>query len=160
MCDNVEIQLHSREYVEFMETSSSKLKKLFVASNADANTWKETVKTVVFALLFAFVFRSFAYEPFHIPSGSMKSNLLVGDYLFVSKFSYGYSRYSFPYIFKLLPWHSRILFTSPKRGDIVVFHPPGLPPLGDVYIKRLIGLPGDRIQVKDSILYLNDQPIN
>jgi len=142
-----------------METSSSKLKKLFTAANADENTWKETIKTVAFALIFALIFRSFAYEPFHIPSGSMKSNLLVGDYLFVSKFSYGYSRYSLPFVLKLLPFHGRIFETPPKRGDIVVFHPPGLPPLGDVYIKRLIGLPGDRIQVKDSVLYINDQPV-
>jgi len=142
-----------------METSSSKLKKLFTARNAGEDDWKETVKTVLFAVVFAVIFRSFAYEPFHIPSGSMKSNLLVGDYLFVSKFSYGYSRYSLPYVFKLLPFHDRIFRSSPKRGDIVVFHPPGLPPLGDSYIKRLIGLPGDRIQMKDSVLYINDQPL-
>lgn len=142
-----------------METSSSKLKKLFTAANSDANSWKETIKTVAYALIFAFVFRSFAYEPFHIPSGSMKSNLLIGDYLFVSKFSYGYDRYSLPYVLKLLPWHNRTFFTEPKRGDIVVFHPPGLPPLGDVYIKRLIGLPGDRIQMKDGVLYINDQAV-
>lgn len=142
-----------------METSSSKLKKLFVARNAGADDWKDTIKTILFAIIFALVFRSFAYEPFHIPSGSMKSNLLVGDYLFVSKFSYGYSRYSLPYVLKLLPFDGRLLRSSPQRGDIVVFHPPGLPPLGDQFIKRLMGLPGDRIQMRDSVLYINDNPV-
>lgn len=113
---------------------------------------RETIKTLVFAVIFAFIFRSFAYEPFHIPSDSMKSNLLVGDYLFVSKFSYGYSRFSFPF-FGWPHWHGRLLEHLPKRGDIVVFRPPGKP--SEDFIKRLIGLPGDRIQMKDSILYIN-----
>lgn len=141
-----------------METSS-KVKKWFTASNAKKDEWKETTKTVLFAVLFALVFRSFAYEPFHIPSGSMKSNLLIGDYLFVSKLSYGYSRYSLPWVLKLLPFEGRLFASAPQRGDIVVFHPPGLPPLGDVYIKRLIGLPGDHIQMKDGVLYINDKPV-
>lgn len=132
---------------------------MFVAKNASPNSFRETLKTVLFALVFALVFRSFVYEPFHIPSGSMKSNLLIGDYLFVSKFSYGYSRYSLPYVLKLLPYEGRIFASEPKRGDIVVFHPPGLPPLGDQYIKRLIGLPGDRIQMKEGVLYINDKPV-
>ena len=142
-----------------MESSSSKLKKLFTAKNADADDWKETLKTIIYAVIFAVVFRSFAYEPFHIPSGSMKSTLLIGDYLFVSKFSYGYSRYSLPFVFKLLPLHGRAFRSDPVRGDVVVFHPPGLPPLGDSFIKRLIGLPGDRIQMKEGVLYINDQPV-
>lgn len=142
-----------------METSSSKLKKLFTAAHSNPNEWKETIKTVVYALLFALLFRSFIYEPFHIPSGSMKSNLLIGDYLFVSKFSYGYSRFSFPFVLKLLPIQGRIFETPPKRGDIVVFHPPGLPPLGDQFIKRIIGLPGDRIQLKNAVVYINEKPM-
>ncbi len=142
-----------------MESSSSKLKKLFTAKNTDADDWKETFKTIIYAIVFAVMFRSFAYEPFHIPSGSMKSNLLIGDYLFVSKFSYGYSRYSLPYVFKLLPFHGRIFRSVPQRGDVVVFHPPGLPPLGDSFIKRLIGLPGDHIQMKDGVLYINDKAV-
>ena len=143
-----------------METpSSDKLKKLFAARNAGDNEWKETFKTILYAVIFALLFRSFLYEPFHIPSGSMKSNLLVGDYLFVSKFSYGYSRYSLPYVLKLLPFHDRLFDTAPKRGDIIVFHPPGLKPLEDQFIKRLIGLPGDRIQMKDGVLYINDKPM-
>ena len=88
--------------------------------------FREIIKTLIFAVFFAFIFRSFAYEPFHIPSDSMKSNLLVGDYLFVSKFSYGYSRYSFPFFgYPHVP--GRWLATPPKRGDIVVFRPPGRP---------------------------------
>lgn len=142
-----------------METSSSKLKKLFTARNASDNDFKEAIKTVLFAVIFALIFRTFAYEPFHIPSGSMKDTLLIGDYLFVSKFSYGYSRYSFPSFMKLLPIKGRIFEDEPKRGDIVVFHPPGYPPLGDSFIKRLIGLPGDRIQMKESVLYINGNPV-
>ncbi len=141
-----------------METSS-KLKKLFTARNARENDFREAVKTVLIAILVALVFRSFAYEPFHIPSGSMKSNLLIGDYLFVSKFSYGYSRFSLPYVLKLLPVRGRIFREAPKRGDIVVFHPPGVPTLGDSYIKRIIGLPGDRIQMKDGVVYINDNAV-
>ena len=149
------------------------IKKLFIAKNAGENSFKENVKTIVIALVVAFFFRSFAYEPFHIPSGSMKSNLLIGDYLFVSKLSYGYSRYSFPFPFKILPLEGRILATKPKRGDVIVFHPPGLPDTqwikfpfgisiptgGDSYIKRLIGLPGDTIQVKKGVLYINGQSL-
>src|SRR4051812_20239850 len=84
------------------------------------NSWDETLRTLIIALVLAVVFRSFAFEPFHIPSGSMKNTLLVGDYLFVSKFSYGYSRYSFPFGFPL--FSGRILeMHQPQRGDVVVF---------------------------------------
>ncbi len=117
--------------------------------------FRELFKTLIVAILFAIIFRSFVYEPFHIPSDSMKSGLLVGDYLFVSKFSYGYSRYSFPFFgYPHVP--GRFLATAPKRGDVVVFRPPGKP--SDDYIKRLIGLPGDRIQMRGGILYINDKP--
>ena len=115
----------------------------------------ETAKTVLYAVLIALVVRTFAYEPFNIPSGSMKPTLLVGDYLFVSKFSYGYSRYSLPFGLPLIP--GRIFFTPPKRGDVVVFK---LPTDNKTdYIKRIIGLPGDRIQMKQGRLYINDQEI-
>lgn len=117
----------------------------------------ETVKTVVVAVLLAMIFRSFFYEPFHIPSGSMKGNLLVGDYLFVSKMSYGYSRYSFPFGFPL--FKGRIFYDQnrPQRGDVVVFRKPNQPDVD--FIKRVIGLPGDKIQVVDGRLYINGQQI-
>ena len=99
--------------------------------------------------------RTIAYEPFNIPSESMVPTLLVGDYLFVSKFSYGYSRYSLPFGLPLIP--GRIFFTEPKRGDVVVFK---LPHDTEVdYIKRIIGLPGDKIQMRAGRLYINDQMV-
>ena len=84
--------------------------------------FKDTFKTIVVAGLFAIVFRTFLYEPFNIPSGSMKPTLLIGDYLFVSKFSYGYSRFSLPFNLPVIP--ERIFFTPPKAGDVVVFRLP------------------------------------
>jgi signal peptidase I len=114
----------------------------------------DTVKTIVYAVLIALVVRTVAYEPFNIPSGSMVPTLLVGDYLFVSKFSYGYSRYSLP--FGLPLFSGRIFSHPPARGDVVVFK---LPTDNSTdYIKRVIGLPGDHIQVKNGVLYINDQP--
>ena len=115
----------------------------------------ETIKVVVQALLIALVFRTFLYHPFNIPSGSMEPTLLIGDYLFVSKFAYGYSRYSFPIDLSFI--HGRIWESEPDRGDIVVFRPPREPDTD--YIKRVIGLPGDRIQVRDDILYINDEAV-
>jgi signal peptidase I len=115
----------------------------------------ETVMVIIQALLLALVVRTFAFQPFNIPSGSMKSTLLVGDYLFVSKFSYGYSQYSFP--FGIAPFKGRIWGKDPERGDIVVFR---LPTDTSVdYIKRVIGLPGDRIQVKGGVVNINGTPI-
>jgi len=112
---------------------------------------RETFRTVIYAVLIALVIRTFAYEPFNIPSGSMKPTLLIGDYLFVSKFSYGYSRYSLPFAPPL--FEGRILGAMPERGDVAVFRKP----TGDHedYIKRIIGLPGDTIQVIDGILHIN-----
>lgn len=114
----------------------------------------EFVRTIVFAVLIALGIRTFAYEPFNIPSGSMIPTLLVGDFLFVSKLSYGYSRYSLPFSLPLIP--GRILFTEPERGDVVVFKKPTDP--GTDFIKRLIGLPGDRIQVAGGVLHINGVP--
>jgi len=115
----------------------------------------DTVKTVLYAIIIALFVRTVAYEPFNIPSGSMVPTLLVGDYLFVSKFSYGYSRYSLPFGLPLIP--GRIFFHQPERGDVVVFK---LPKDNSTdYIKRVIGLPGDRIQVKNGLLYINDAPV-
>ena len=115
----------------------------------------ETLKTLFIAGLIAVSFRSVVAEPFNIPSGSMIPTLLVGDYLFVSKFSYGYSRHSFP--FSIAPISGRVMASTPERGDVAVFRLPS-----DVsvdYIKRVVGLPGDRIQVKDGILHINGQPV-
>ncbi len=110
----------------------------------------ETVKTVVYALLIAGVFRTLFFQPFWIPSGSMKDTLLIGDFLFVNKMAYGYSRYSCP--FGACPFDGRILFSEPTRGDVVVFrHPVN----GSDFIKRLIGLPGDTVQMKNGVLFLN-----
>ena len=116
-------------------------------------SWLEVVKTIVYALLIAGVIRSFLFQPFNIPSGSMEDTLQIGDYLFVSKSTYGFSRYSFP--FGLIPFEGRFFVTSqPQRGDIVVFKFP--PDNSTDYIKRLIGLPGDRIQMREGVLYIND----
>jgi signal peptidase I len=113
------------------------------------------VKTLVIALLCAGIVRSFFFEPFHIPSSSMKPNLLIGDYIFVAKYSYGYSRYSFPFGFKI--FEGRIWRNQPKRGDVVVFRLPIDPSVN--YIKRLIGLPGDKIQMKNGVLFVNDEEV-
>ncbi len=110
----------------------------------------ETVKTVVYALLIAGIFRTLFFQPFWIPSGSMKDTLLIGDFLFVNKMAYGYSRYSCP--FAICPISGRILGAEPKRGDVVVFRHPVS---GSDFIKRAIGLPGDKIQVKDSVVFIN-----
>ncbi|MGH7716854.1 MAG: signal peptidase I, partial [Vulcanimicrobiaceae bacterium] len=115
----------------------------------------ETIKTIVYAIVIALIIRTFLYEPFSIPSGSMIPTLLVGDYLFVSKFSYGYSRYSLPLGLPL--FSGRIFFTPPRRGDVVVFKLPANPSID--FIKRVIGLPGDRIQMKEGILYINGEPV-
>lgn len=116
----------------------------------------EISQIVVIALALALVFRTFFFQPFNIPSGSMKPTLLVGDYLFVSKYSYGYSHKSFP--FGIDFFDGRILQRAPKRGDVIVFK---LTADGHTdYIKRLVGLPGDRVQVLDGWLYVNDDPVS
>src|ERR1700748_2144903 len=111
-----------------------------------ADSWGETLKTVVYALLIALVIRTFLFQPFNIPSSSMENTLLVGDYLFVAKFAYGFSRYSLPYG-KEFPSVGRIFGSSPARGDVVVFKMPNpeSADYGEDFIKRVIGLPGDRI---------------
>jgi len=109
------------------------------------------VRTVVYALLIAIAIRTVAYEPFSIPSGSMIPTLEIGDYLFVSKYSYGYSRYSLPFGLPLIK--DRIFYTEPERGDVVVFKLPS--DNSTDYIKRIIGLPGDKVQVKEGRLYIN-----
>jgi signal peptidase I len=115
----------------------------------------ETGKTVIYAVIIALIIRSVLFEPFRIPSGSMIPTLLVGDYLFVSKYSYGYSRYSFPGGYDL--FSGRILGGEPKRGDVAVFRQPPHPEID--FIKRIIGLPGDRIQMINGILNINGTPV-
>src|SRR5919201_1523074 len=100
-------------------------------------------RVVIHALLIALVIRTLLFQPFNIPSGSMKATLLIGDYLFVSKYSYGYSHYSIPFSPPL--FSGRIFGSEPARGDVVVFRPPKQDDVD--YIKRVIGLPGDRIQM-------------
>src|ERR671935_2375922 len=115
----------------------------------------ETVRVVIHALLIAFVIRTFLFQPFNIPSGSMRDTLLIGDYLFVSKYSYGYSHYSFPFSPPL--FSGRIFGSNPERGDVVVFRLPKDDTTD--YIKRVIGLPGDRIQMIDGVLHINGEPV-
>jgi signal peptidase I len=115
----------------------------------------ETIRVVIEALLIALVIRTCAFQPFNIPSGSLIPTLLIGDYLFVSKYSYGYSKHSFP--FSIIPLEGRLWGAEPKRGDIAVFK---LPKDGETdYIKRVIGLPGDRVQVLDGKLRINGTPV-
>src|SRR5947207_7771285 len=115
----------------------------------------ETIRVVIHALLIALVIRTFLFQPFNIPSGSMKATLLVGDYLFVSKYSYGYSHYSIPLSPPL--FSGRIFSSEPSRGDILVFRLPKDDSTD--YIKRVIGLPGDHIQTKAGLPYINDTPV-
>ena len=110
-------------------------------------------KALFWALIIAGVIRTFAIEPFKIPSGSMKPNLLVGDFLFVSKWDYGYSRYSFP--FGLPPFKGKIFESNPERGDIIVFKLPGQENIN--YVKRLVGLPGETIKVVNGKIYLKTE---
>ncbi len=122
---------------------------------ADEGGIAETIKVIVQALLIAVVVRTFLFQPFNIPSGSLIPTLLIGDYLFVSKYSYGYSKYSFPFSPPL--FSGRIWGAEPKRGDIAVFKLPR--DNSTDYIKRVIGLPNDKIQMIDGVLHINGQPV-
>ncbi len=131
----------------------------------------ETIKTIVYALLIAGVFRTLFFQPFWIPSGSMKPTLLIGDFLFVNKMAYGYSYASCPSLIipsvglnidaqDICGWmqsdNSRIMGGEPERGDVIVFRHPVT---GRDYIKRLIGLPGDKVQIRNGVIILNDTPV-
>lgn len=120
----------------------------------NSNSFISNLKSISLAVLIALLIRSFFAEPFNIPSGSMKPNLLVGDFIFVSKWSYGYSKHSLPFSLPLIP----SMFSSiPKRGDVVVFKTPQ--DNRTDYIKRVIGLPGDRIQIIDGQIIINNNMI-
>ena len=114
------------------------------------SSFVNNLKALFWALLIAGIIRTFAIEPFKIPSGSMKPNLLVGDFLFVSKWNYGYSKYSFP--FGLAPFSGKIFEKNPERGDIIVFKLPGQENI--YYVKRLLGLPGETIKVIDGEVFI------
>ncbi len=115
----------------------------------------EFSKTALIAVFLAVLIRTFFFEPFNIPSGSMKPTLLVGDYLFVNKPAYGYSRYSFP--FGLAPLEGRVWDEQPQRGDVIVFKLPTNPRID--YIKRLVALPGETVQIRNGRLYINDEMV-
>ena len=116
---------------------------------------RDTIRVIIHALILALLVRVFLFQPFNIPSGSMIPTLLIGDYLFVSKYSYGYSRYSFPFSPNL--FSGRVWAAEPQRGDVVVFK---LPRDNETdYIKRVIGLPGDEIQMVHGVLYINGQAV-
>jgi signal peptidase I len=114
----------------------------------------ETVKTIFWALVIAGVFRTLFFQPFWIPSGSMKDTLLIGDFLFVNKMAYGYSQHSCP--FSMCPISGRILGSEPERGDVIVFRHPVT---GADFIKRVVGLPGDTVQMRGGLLVLNGEPV-
>lgn len=114
------------------------------------------IKSLLVALVIALLIRSFIFQPFYIPSGSMKNTLLEGDYVLVSKWDYGYSNTALPFSLPLLP-KSRIFYTAPQRGDVVVFK--YQKDNKSDFVKRLIGLPGDKISVVNSVVYINDKPL-
>jgi len=117
---------------------------------------RETIRIIIHALILALIVRVFLFQPFNIPSGSMIPTLLIGDYLFVSKYSYGYSRYSFPFGFDL--FSGRILGAEPEQGDVVVFK---LPRDNETdYIKRVVGMPGDEIQMIEGVLHINGEAVD
>ncbi|MDC9809704.1 MULTISPECIES: signal peptidase I [Rhizobium] len=122
---------------------------------AKPNALWENIKVIIQALILAMLIRTVLFQPFTIPSGSMMPTLLVGDYIFVNKFAYGYSKYSLPFSPDI--FSGRLFGADPKRGDIVVFRFPPNPEVD--YIKRCIGLPGDHIQVTDGVLYVNGKPV-
>jgi signal peptidase I len=129
------------------------VKRQAALESSRSKSFWETVRTLVYAVAIALAVRTFLYEPFNIPSGSMKPTLLVGDYLFVSKFAYGYSKHAFPFSIPL--FEGRIFGELPERGDVAVFKLPS--DNRTDYIKRVVGLPGDRIQVKSGTLYVNGE---
>ena len=124
--------------------------------NSKKNNFFNNLKSIIIAILIALIIRSFIFEPFNIPSGSMKPNLLVGDFIFVSKYSYGFSKHSLPFSIPLIP--GKIFSNTPERGDVVVFKTPENNRTD--YIKRVIGLPGDKIEIKNGVIFINESEIS
>ncbi|SFZ81310.1 signal peptidase I [Devosia enhydra] len=120
---------------------------------ADKNELRDTIVVIIEALLIALVFRTFLYQPFSIPTASMQQTLMIGDYFVASKFTWGYGKYAFPIP---LPFNGRIMANDPNRGDVAVFRNEIS---NEDYIKRVVGLPGDRIQVRGGILHINGMPV-
>ncbi len=143
----------SKKTKEILATSDAAPQKSAAPPMNAKEELAELFKTALIAVVLAMLIRTFLFEPFNIPSGSMKPTLLVGDYLFVNKPAYGYSKYSFP--FALAPINDRVWDKPPQRGDVIVFKLPTNPKVD--YIKRLIGLPGETIQMKNGRLYINDK---
>lgn len=135
-----------------MTKPKSKTKDAKKASRLGLGEW---VSTVFWALVIAFFMRTFFFQPFHIPSGSMEPNLQIGDYLITSKYSMGYGKYAAdPLPFPIN--NGRLFEREPKRGDIILFKPEGSK---KTFIKRLVGLPGDKIQMRKGVLHINDVPV-
>lgn len=133
------------------------MKNVEVPARSSLSALWDNLRTIIYAILIALGFRTVAFEAFNIPSGSMKPTLLIGDYLFVSKFSYGYSRWSLPGGVPVIPGPGRLFGAVPARGDVVVFT--NLKDDNRDYIKRVIGLPGDTVQMRGGRLFLNGQQV-
>jgi len=140
--------MDTSETIERKEPASPKAQKR-------AGGFGETLRFLLLMFVFAVLLRGFVAAPFSIPSGSMLPRMMIGDYLFVAKWPYGFSRFSLP--FGIISFDGRVLAAEPARGDTVVFRYPGGD--GEDYVKRLIGLPGDQVQMKGGILFLNGEPV-
>ena len=126
-----------------------------MSDKESTSSWiKSNLITIFYAIIIALLIRTFLFQPFFIPSSSMEPGLLVGDRIFASKYDYGYSRHSFPFSLPII--NGRVFESSPKRGEVVIFKPPHT---RNDYIKRLIGLPGDKIKILDGTIYINSSPV-
>lgn len=144
------------ENTEQKQTSENKLAAPAAQKKLEKGEMTDFFRTALIAIVLALIIRSLFYEPFNIPSSSMKPTLLVGDYLFVSKPAYGYSKYSFP-LGGMLPINGRFFYKEPQRGDVIVFKLPSNPRVD--YIKRIVALPGETVQVKAGRLYINGERV-
>ena len=142
------------EKKETPEEHQAKIEKLNKQLEAQTKEKKSGWLGLIMAVFAALAIRSLAFEPYNIPSSSMVPTLLIGDYLFITKFDYGYSRHSFPFSIPLIG-KERLFYVQPQRGDVVIFKEPAKNKTD--YIKRIIGLPGDIIQLKNGRLYINNE---